>query len=381
FKSAQATFLKADELRDRLTDDQKKQLDEYLKKVNDAAKQQAAALGAYDDGLEALKANDLKKAQSLFEQVARNEFVHKGVRKDARTQRALVIKRIEEAKTAADAKTADDSKTTTEKTTEKPAPAPKSESDVAAKAKIRFKRLQAKIDKAKDSIVKGNKALDADKVEQAIAHFEQAIKIAPQYKPAHERLAFAKSLVGSGGGLAAITRLEKIRSIRKQQTEVLYTKAMQQAREAVQSPRGKEDFAKATEEVNYAKTLLATNKSLFTSKEYSDKKIETEKLAEYIEMVKLKWQKEQVAIQREEIKQRKLHRERDMRRQKREKIATLKARADTLCDEQKYKQAIDVYGQILKLDPNDVWAKKSYSRLDRFVQILDAKDAYRTSMR
>ncbi len=67
--------------------------------------------------------------------------------------------------------------------------------------------------------------------------------------------------------------------------------------------------------------------------------------------------------------------------QKREKIAALKARTEALCNEYKYKQAIEVCDKILKLAPDDAWAKKSYRLLDRFVQILDAKDAHRTSMR
>lgn len=395
FKAAQATFLDVD--RDRLASEEQKQLDDYLSRVNGAVKQQASAMGAYEDGLEALKANDLEKAKGLFEKVASSEFVPEEVRKDARAQRALVIKRIENSKAAAlvkpePAATVEPEPAVTVKpepatkpvvaeATTKPAmkPAPKIEPDPAAQ--IRLKSLQAKIDKAKDAIVKGNKALDADQIDRAIAYFEQAVKIAPQYKPAHERLAFARSLIGSREGMAAINRLEQRINIRKQQTEVRYAEAMLRAREAVQSPKIKDDFEMGKHEVNFAQTLLATNKSLFTDTEYGAKKIEIEKLLEYINLIETKWQKDRVAEEIRNIEQRKRQRDIESKRRKTEKIATLNARAETLSDEQKYKQAMDMYGQILKLAPDDSWAKKSYARLDSFVQLLDAKEATRASMR
>ncbi len=99
---------------------------------------------------------------------------------------------------------------------------------------------------------------------------------------------------------------------------------------------------------------------------------------------------QQVARQRTEIERRRLRRSEDwgrltprdeMMQQKREKIATLKAHARTLRDEQEYRQAIEVCDEIRKLDPNDIWAKEWHTELDRFVQIIDAREAYRTSMR
>lgn len=378
FKGAQTTFLSVD--RDRLTAEQAKQLDDYLSRVNGAVKQQASAMGAYEDGLEALKTNDLEKARGLFENVAASEYVPEAVRKDARAQRALVIKRIENSKAAASVKPQTNAKPVTAHPTTKPTVEPATKTSDAV-AQVRLKSLQADIDKAKAAIADGDKALDADQVDRAIAYFEQAVKIAPQYKPGHERLAFARSLVGTGGGLAAISRLERVRNVRKQETEVRYAQAMQRAREAMQSPRGMEDFERADNEVRYAQTLLATNKSLFTDTEYRAKNIEIEKLLEYIGLVKSKWQKMHVAEQIKEIEQSRRRSEIESNRRKAEKIASLKDRAGTLRNEQKYKQAIEIYGQISKLDPNDDQAKDWLAQLERFMQLLDAKEADRTSMR
>jgi hypothetical protein len=99
--------------------------------------------------------------------------------------------------------------------------------------------------------------------------------------------------------------------------------------------------------------------------------------------------RQQVAGQRTEIDRRRIPRDdwgklphRDkMTRQKREKIAKLKVLACTLRDEQKYRQAIEVCDEILKLDPDYASAKEWHTKLSRFVQILDAKEAHRTSMR
>ena len=379
FKDAQATFLSID--RDRLSAEQAKQLDDYLFRVNGAVKQQASAMGAYEDGLEALKSNDLEKAGGLFENVAASEYVPEAVRKDARAQRALVIKRIENSKAAAAVKTETNAKPVTTQPTTKPTTKPVLNTPSDAAAQNRLKSIQADIDKAKTAIADGDKALDADQVDRAIAYFEQAVKIAPQYKPGHERLAFARSLVGTGGGLAAISRLERVRNIRKQETEVRYAEVMQRAREAMQAPKGIEDFERADNDVRYAQTLLATNKSLFTDTEYRAKNIEIEKLLEYIDLTRSKWQKMHVAEQIKEIEQTKRRSEMESNRRKAEKIASLKERAGTLRNEQKYKQAIEVYGEINKLDPNDDQAKDWLAQLDRFVQLLDAKEADRTGMR
>ncbi len=187
----------------------------------------------------------------------------------------------------------------------------KTSSDAAAQ--VRLKSLQVDIDRAKAAIADGEKAMDADQVARAIAYFEQAVKIAPQYKPGHERLAFARSLVGTGGHLAATSRLERVRSVRKQETEVRYA----------------ERAADQTKEIEQSKRLIEVESN----------------------------------------------------RRKAEKIATLKVRADTLRNEQKYKQAIEIYGEISKLDPNDDQAKDWLAQMERFVQLLDAREADRTSMR
>ena len=307
FKQAQVTFLKIDA--SRLTPAERKKLDSYRSKVNDAIKKQAEALEAYDQAVEALKANQLEKARDLFEKVASSEFVPEAVRKDARAQRALMIRRIKEAKAKEIAakkhqrieKSKPPTKSAGRPDTPTTAPTTKPTKKTVAKAeeqkKLQDKKkqeeaarlaeeLQARLDRAKTLVAKGNTLLDEGKVEEAIKCFKEAIKVAPEYKLAQERLGFAQSLLGSSSGLSMISRLERIRRIRKEQTEVRFNKALKKAREAIQAPRSIEDFEKAEWEVNTAQTLLETNKELFTDTEYRAMKVETEKLLDFISQVR-----------------------------------------------------------------------------------------------
>ena len=124
--------------------------------------------------------------------------------------------------------------------------------------------LAVRLGRAKAAITRGNDALGKGQTDRAVQHFQDAVRIAPSYEPAKERLAFAQRLIGEqGGGMSAIGRLERIRRIAKQRAEVNYTKALQRAREAMHAMRGAADFARASQEVQYAQTLLATKTSIW----------------------------------------------------------------------------------------------------------------------
>lgn len=408
FKQAQVTLLKVDA--SRLSASERKKLDNYRNKVNDAIKKQAEAMEAYDEALKALKAGQLEKARDLFEKVAGSEFVPEALRKDARAQRALMIKRIKDSKPAVDktrkvekgtgnlgsTKKTPKVSTTTAPTTAKATGQTKSagpttratalskqekQKQQEQEAARLAEELQARLDRAKSLVAEGNSALDKGKVDEAIKCFKEAIKVAPEYKLAHERLGFAQSLMGSSSGLAAISRLERIRRIRKEQTEVRFNQALKRAREAIQAPRSIEDFEKANWEINTAQTLIETNKELFTGTEYRAMKIKTEKLLEFVSQVRSRWEKEQLLKQVREVEQRRLRREQEVVQRRRKKIAMLKARVRVLRDEQKYSQAVELCDRILKLDPNDTWAAEWGSQLRRFVEIMEAKKINQATLR
>ncbi|MGB2820656.1 MAG: hypothetical protein WBF17_06715, partial [Phycisphaerae bacterium] len=99
FKEAQATLLKASAvLKDNdsaLSAAEKKELVDYLAKVPNAIRQQAAAQEAYRSAEKALTAGKLDDAIQGFAQAATSEFLDDATRRDARAQLALAQKRKE----------------------------------------------------------------------------------------------------------------------------------------------------------------------------------------------------------------------------------------------------------------------------------------------
>ncbi len=396
FKPCQSTLLKVD--RDKLSRNQRKQLDQYLGKVNEAIKGQASAMQAYTEAEKALQANDLATAKALFEVAAKSDFVPAAVRRDARARVALVKKKIEasgvnvvnvaippkvtvtEPKvtvTEPKVTVTEPKVTVTEpKVTVTEPKVTVTEPKSTGIDDVRMQQLQARVDRAKDAVDKGNAALDNDQIARAISHFEQAVKIAPEYEPAVVRLEYARSLVGQAGGLSAITRLERKNRIRRQRNDVRYAEAMKRSYEAMQAPRRAEDFARAKDQVSYAKTLIETSKAIYSDSEYRKLKIEMDDRLVYINMAQAKWNKQEVRRQYDEIKRRELERETETARRKAEKLRMLKTRVETLRSNQKYGQAIEVLEEVLGLAPDDEWAAEWHDQLISFQLLLEDKQAH-----
>jgi Flp pilus assembly secretin CpaC len=371
FQQCQQTLLQAD--REKLSDTERKDLDDYLGKVRGAVKQQAAAMAAYKQAQAAMKADELDKAVALFEKVAASGFVTDAVSRQARQQRALALKKILAAKAAA-AQAA---------TTTRPAPKPAAEPTTKPAptapglGQVRLQELQTRIAKAKRYVQLGYDALDNNDVEAALKHLNDAVEVAPEYEAARIALAQAQNLAGKARGQQAINELERIMQIRKQRTEMRYAQAMLRAREALQVVKAREDFARAREEANYAKTLVTTNKILFGDAEYRRKLDETENLLKFIDTEQNRWDQQRVRQQRDEIEMREKQRKEEALRQRMEKISVLKARVQALRKEHKYVQAVEILGRIRELDAKDAWAAEMYETLSRFVLLLEDKEAAR----
>ncbi len=99
FKQAQATLLKVSEIvkanEAALEATEKKDLEEYLAKVPNAIRKQAAAMESYRSAEKALAAGRLDDAIQGFAQAATSEFLDEATRRDARAQLALAQKRKE----------------------------------------------------------------------------------------------------------------------------------------------------------------------------------------------------------------------------------------------------------------------------------------------
>ena len=378
FEQSQATLLKVD--RDKLSKAQRKQLDEHLERARGAIRKQAEAMAAHKDAMAALKANELEKAARLFQEVGASEFVTAAVRKAAQQYRALMMAKMRVAKVVVAAPT-----TRPAPKPKAPAPKPKAATPKPPAVKpslqdVRMQELQARVDKAKSYISLGNQALDNLEIDKAIGHFKKAVGVAPEYEPGRVALARAQNLTGMARGLSAISELQRRRAIQKQETEVRYAQAMLRAREALQVAKDAGDYARAREEVNYGKTLITVNKSLFTDTEYRRKLRETDALRRFVDMEEGKWKQQRVAAQVQEVRQREAMRRAEARRQRLEKIATYKMRVQGLRKEHKYVQAVEILGRIRELDPDDSWAAEMHETLGRFVLLLKEKEAVKTAL-
>jgi general secretion pathway protein D len=378
YKSAKATLLNVD--RAKLGDAGKKMLDEHLNKVNEAVKQQSAGMETYQSAREALGEGNLREAQRLFEKAAANAYLPEPVRKDAAAQAVLAVERMNAANAPSETGSPAPAPKPMPTATEPPAPRPETGGEVDDATAVKMKELQARIRRAKELIAKGNEAIDNDRTDRAVAYFREAVEVAPEYRAARQRLAFAQSLAAGGGGAGAISQLERKRAIKRGMVNSQFAEAMRRSYEALQEPRNETDFAKAAQEANYAKSLVETNRNLYSASAYRAKLKEVNDRLDYIKMAREQWQQRQLKQRMEEIEAQERRREREVARQRSEKLRTLRQRARTLRNEQKYAQAIEVLDEIIALDPEDSWAIEWRSELVRFRLLLEHKHYHRQMM-
>ena len=476
FSKAQSTLSRIN--RDKLSDAEKKDYDVYVAGARVGVAKQAEAANAFEQGLQAMKANDFKRAQSLFDEVAKNQYVIESLRKDAEANRMLATRKAAMAKTQSPAPAAaaatpatptsqpatvadvipDDaaskpapSEVTAEATaapanppteaqTAEPAapvaaaptpsesvapaeaptaepvapvaaaPTPSPEPVVtpvpAAPAPVAEPAAPASVAstpevapaaatvpatpapaantpavaKAKDLMIQADQCLDAGNVDKAITLYEQAVAAAPEYEPAKVGLTRAQSMTGQSAGLAAIGKLEQERQVRKQETDVRYAQSLQRSREAVQNAKSSEDFAHAADEVNNARMLLSTNKSLFTDAEYREKMVQTDELSRFVDIERTRWEERRVASERQQVQQAERDRRTTTQRQQKERVDALKAKVNALVKEQKYADAVQVLEQIQRIDPKDPDTLRRLEEYRTFVLLLDDKQAHKDGL-
>ena len=394
FKSAQASLLQAYEARDGLSKEDQDKLDQLLSQVNVAIKKQAEDAEALEAARKAVGDGDLEAAVGLFDRVLKSEYLPEQTKKAARAERAMALEKAKAAKAAsgpakapapvaappaapplaAETPTAVETTETAGAVASQPTPA-------SAEGEVAIQELQVRLKKARDLIAKGDAALKKDGVDEALALYQQACELAPESQEALQALARARSYLDQQTDASPLTRLARIRQVQKQEVGVRYEQSVTRAREAIQSPKTEEDFDRATALVSVAETQLATNRNLFTDAEYREKRVELDKLGEYVLSAREQWRKRQVAVQAGEIEKRTQELNREREQQKAEKIATLKASVRQKRDEEKYEEAVAILDRIRVLDPKDAWAEEWHNQLTRFMWLMKARDYHKTGLR
>ena len=237
---------------------------------------------------------------------------------------------------------------------------------------IRLQQLQARLDRARAAIAKGDKALADGQADQAVTFFEKAIEIAPELDEARQRLETARNQVGEGDeGAAALTRLDKINKIAREKNDVSYSQALKRSHEALQGPKTAASFDRARDEAQYARTLMETSRHRYSSADYRVRKLEIDERLRYIALTRATWEKEEVAKQILEVQKEEGERQREADRRKRDKLRNLEKRVRSLRRDEKYAQAVDVLDEILSIDPSNSRATDERDELGRWILIKD----------
>jgi len=400
FEAAKATFMKVD--RQLLGGSEKKTLDNYLGKVDDAVRKQKAAMKAYDDAEKALKANQLIEAKQGYTTAAASEYLQAPMRKAARAQLALTKERIKRAAAVKLVPPEKPKPPVVEKPTPapvaKPKPAPEEPKAVVAKpgkpdvsattttpakpAEAVAKADQARLAKARELHVLGKSALAKNQYEQAAGYFQRALALAPELQDARQLLSYARKMAATDGEAPALSQLALQRRLGRQEADLKIDKAMRRSHEILVRPEMEAaDFDAADAAVAVARNVLDAHKSLYSAREYRDKNVEIKNQLKFIAMKRTQWEEQEVQRQVEAISKANQLRQAKAIQQRQRKIYSLSERAKALKAERKYEQALEIVQQVLNLDPENRWAAENKDTLEQFVFLLQDRKTIETTQR
>ncbi|MFB3890546.1 MAG: hypothetical protein ACE15C_00840 [Phycisphaerae bacterium] len=346
FKDAKATLLKVDSA--SLGDADKKALEDHLAKVDQAITDQAAAREAYTKAEEALKAGDLAKAKEGFAKASESPYVTAKEQEDAKAQLAVVNKKIEATTSAAPAVEA--------------APTPKVAPAAASTPLATMEANRAA--KAKELLDQGKAALDNEQADVAVDLLKRSVALDPANAEAKQLLAIAQDKVAKQAAAVEVTgplsQLEKERKVLVEATLLDFDRSMKRSRESASAADSAAAFDTAVEAARAARKAIEDNKTLFPDKVYRDKIAEADDQIKFVLDRKDAWERKQAQKQALEIELAAKKRIEDMEQAKRKKISDLRAKAKVLSDQGKYKESLDLLDQILKLDPNDAYARGAH---------------------
>jgi len=399
FKAAQATLLKVD--RNSLSDAEKKTLDEYLGKVPEMLRKQAAARDSMSEAEKALAGNDLAKAKAGFASaVAASELLPAEERDKAAKQLALVEEKMKVASAAPQPAAPAKPPAAPAKPPAAPAKPPaapakpdaaaaaaaaaKADAEAKAKADADAKKLladmQARRAKVQELIEAGQLALDNNEPEKAVGYFQRALVLDPQSTEAGKLLDYARRQTATSGGVGILNRMAERIKIAKEAVSVDFESAMKHSQEALAGADTAAAFDKAANDARVARNILESNKSLYPAEEYRAKIIEADSQLKWVEQKRSDWEKASVKKQIEEMKKAEAVRQvrEEERRQKR--IASLSDRAKALRAERKYEEAVAQLEEVLKLDPKNRWAAEWKEYLEQEVVLSREGKLFKTRL-
>jgi len=383
FKAAKKTLLTVDA--EKLSDEQKKTLAEYLSQADTAMKKKASALSAYRDAQKALEAGELDKARTLFAQAADSEYILDATRRDAKAQLAWVNQRIKQANGAAKAngtggemvtapaKEKDDAEDGGTKVTE----IKKKDGDEL------FNAIAARKKEANRLVDKGKAALKDNQPEKAADLFGRALKLDKYNNDAKILLERARGRIGTSGGDDLLSEHKRKLRVLRGATLTDYGKYMKNAREKLATALSKEgeksDFAAAVENARTAGKLIESNKRLFSANEFRELRSKAGDLVEHIQSQQEKFAVQRAREQAADVARRERIRRIQLRKDREETIASLTRKAKALVSDRQWKQARDTMQEILRLEANNSFASEGLGWVKRYMILERQKEARQTN--
>jgi len=400
YSGAKATLLQVD--RNRLSDAQRKQLDEKLRGLDSAIQKQHEAKEAYLAGEKALKARDLPEARRQFRVVAESPYVTPELRGAAQAEltrteaRLSVLAAAAEEKAGAPAQRTVVAKSDSLKLSAAPAregtpsvtvtppsagvvvaqadvkPPPKAGAPATAKAappqpatpltpaQEEFNRLMAL----------GKAALAERKGGEAEVYFLKALRIDPASEQASLALDQGRALQEKATGEQAVGKLRIMQRVAWTSAVVEMEKVLARSSEATRAPEREVQFDNAHKDAMIALEILGQNRGYCDSAdEYRGWEQRINDRIRDIKLRKAEWLEFQATLARNRSIDMEQQRVRRQEQARRDQIDDLTRRARTMLDDGAYEGAVQTLTEIQRLDPKNRWVGYQLEAAKREVEI------------
>lgn len=249
---------------------------------------------------------------------------------------------------------------------------PAADPDAERRLAEQAERIRAKA-RARELAEQGDLAMEVSAWAKAASLYQEALDLDPELDQARRGLERAGAMVDRGTG--AMSELIRKRELQLQLFRSNFDKAMLQARAFVTDASQQADFAKATDQVRYAQSLLMNNRSVIPAEEFSAKRTRTEELLDLIATSESEWQRRQVQAKLQQAEELAARREQIQTQQRSDKLQRLRETASLLERQSKWDQALETVEEMLRINPGDQWALAKQETLRQNQLIYSQRDA------
>jgi len=381
FSQSKAVLLKVDQgslnQADRIT------LAEYLNRVDGAIRRQSAAQEALEAGVSALENNNLEDARRNFALAADSEFLPPSQRQAAQQQLVLTEQRIAAAPAAAPAQTdaqpvvvqaqdQADAEVAQAEPAETAAPA-ETATPVTPAPVIEDPMAQVERDRAqaRELLEQARLEMQLEQYQTALTRLRQAQALAPNLPEIEQALSEAEARVAqreqAGDHLSKLAR--RIQRY-KQAADISIEESLRRAREIVSAAQTGAEFDAAAGAINVAENTLASNRQYYSAEEIRQRDMRIGEVDRLVTRSRADWERAQADAARAAIAQQEAQRIAGQQAAFQQELDRLSDQAQVLVRGRQYDEAISVLEEIVRLEPNNRWAREQITLLEQ-ISILE----------